>query len=89
MLDVTAPAPAREVRNRRRRSSRLRRGTLGAIHHARHRSAFGALLAGQPAMRNVLADLAVESEARRSPRSGSRAPTTRTRRRRSDASGPR
>ena len=41
----------------------LRRGTLEAIHHARHRSAFGALLADQPAMRNVLADLALESEA--------------------------
>jgi putative acyl-CoA dehydrogenase len=41
----------------------LRRGTLEAIHHARHRSAFGALLAEQPAMRNVLADLAIESEA--------------------------
>jgi putative acyl-CoA dehydrogenase len=41
----------------------LRRGTLEAIHHARHRSAFGKLLAEQPAMRNVLADLAVESEA--------------------------
>jgi putative acyl-CoA dehydrogenase len=41
----------------------LRRATLEAIHHARHRSAFGALLADQPAMRNVLADLAVESEA--------------------------
>jgi putative acyl-CoA dehydrogenase len=41
----------------------LRRGTLEAIHHTRHRSAFGALLAEQPAMQNVLADLAVESEA--------------------------
>ena len=41
----------------------LRRGTLEAIHHGRHRSAFGALLADQPAMRNVLADLALESEA--------------------------
>jgi putative acyl-CoA dehydrogenase len=41
----------------------LRRGTLEAIHHARHRSAFGARLADQPAMRNVLADLAIESEA--------------------------
>jgi putative acyl-CoA dehydrogenase len=41
----------------------VRRGTLEAIHHARHRSAFGALLADQPAMRNVLADLALESEA--------------------------
>ena len=37
----------------------LRRGTLEAIHHARHRSAFGALLVDQPAMRNVLADLAI------------------------------
>ena len=41
----------------------LRRGTLEAIHHARHRSAFGARLVDQPAMRNVLADLAIESEA--------------------------
>ncbi len=41
----------------------IRRGTLEAIHHARHRAAFGALLADQPAMRNVLADLALESEA--------------------------
>ncbi len=41
----------------------MRRGTLEAIHHARHRSAFGKLLIDQPAMRNVLADLAVESEA--------------------------
>jgi putative acyl-CoA dehydrogenase len=41
----------------------IRRGTLEAIHHTRHRSAFGALLVDQPAMRNVLADLAVESEA--------------------------
>ncbi len=41
----------------------LRRGTLEAIHHARHRSAFGARLVDQAAMRNVLADLAIESEA--------------------------
>jgi putative acyl-CoA dehydrogenase len=41
----------------------LRRGTVEAIHHARHRSAFGAPLVEQPAMRNVLADLALESEA--------------------------
>ncbi len=44
-------------------STGLRRGTLEAIHHARHRSAFGALLSEQPAMMNVLADLALESEA--------------------------
>src|SRR5437588_2991386 len=41
----------------------LRPGKLQAIHHAHHRSAFGSLLVDQPAMRNVLADLAVESEA--------------------------
>jgi putative acyl-CoA dehydrogenase len=40
-----------------------RRGTAEAIHHARHRSAFGAPLVEQPAMRNVLADLTIESEA--------------------------
>jgi putative acyl-CoA dehydrogenase len=34
-----------------------------AVHHARHRSAFGALLVDQPLMQNVLADLALESEA--------------------------
>jgi putative acyl-CoA dehydrogenase len=44
-------------------STGIRRGTVEAIHHARHRSAFGALLIDQPAMRNVLADLAIESEA--------------------------
>jgi putative acyl-CoA dehydrogenase len=41
----------------------MRRGVVEAIHHARHRSAFGAPLVDQPAMRNVLADLAIESEA--------------------------
>jgi putative acyl-CoA dehydrogenase len=41
----------------------LRRGTLEAIHHARHRSAFGRPLVEQPLMQNVLADLAIESEA--------------------------
>lgn len=41
----------------------MRRGTIEAIHHARHRSAFGAALVDQPAMQNVLADLAIESEA--------------------------
>jgi putative acyl-CoA dehydrogenase len=41
----------------------LRAGTAHAIHHARHRSTFGKLLAEQPLMQNVLADLAIESEA--------------------------
>ncbi len=41
----------------------IRWGTAQAVHHARHRSAFGAPLAEQPLMRNVLADLAIESEA--------------------------
>ncbi len=41
----------------------MRRATLEAIHHARGRSAFGARLVDQPAMTNVLADLAIESEA--------------------------
>jgi len=34
-----------------------------ALHHARHRAAFGKLLIDQPLMRNVLADLAIEVEA--------------------------
>ncbi|WP_433528111.1 acyl-CoA dehydrogenase family protein [Micromonospora sp. CA-263727] len=41
----------------------MRQGVLTAAHHAAHRRAFGRYLADQPLMRNVLADLAVESEA--------------------------
>ncbi|MBK4733583.1 isovaleryl-CoA dehydrogenase [Noviherbaspirillum pedocola] len=41
----------------------MRHALVQALHHARHRSAFGRLLAEQPLMRNVLADLALESEA--------------------------
>jgi putative acyl-CoA dehydrogenase len=41
----------------------MRRAVAEAVWHARHRSAFGAPLAGWPAMTNVLADLALESEA--------------------------
>lgn len=41
----------------------LRQALVQAIHHARHRHAFGRLLIDQPLMRQVLADLAIESEA--------------------------
>jgi putative acyl-CoA dehydrogenase len=41
----------------------VRAALTQAVHHADHRRAFGALLADQPLMGNVLADLAVESEA--------------------------
>ncbi|WP_069264298.1 isovaleryl-CoA dehydrogenase [Paraburkholderia nodosa] len=41
----------------------MRAALVQAIHHARHRSAFGRVLAEQPLMQNVLADLALESEA--------------------------
>jgi putative acyl-CoA dehydrogenase len=41
----------------------MRAGVVQAIHHASHRSVFGRELVEQPLMRNVLADLAVESEA--------------------------
>jgi putative acyl-CoA dehydrogenase len=41
----------------------MRWGLAQAVHHARHRSAFGKVLIDQPAMRNVLSDLALESEA--------------------------
>jgi len=44
-------------------SAGMRTGLVQAAHHARHRSAFGKPLIEQPLMRNVLADLAVESEA--------------------------
>ena len=43
-------------------SSLMRQALVQAIHHCRHRSAFGKRLADQPLMRNVLADLALESE---------------------------
>ena len=41
----------------------MRWGVANATWHAAHRSAFGRRLADQPLMRNVLADLCVESEA--------------------------
>lgn len=41
----------------------MRKTLVEAGHHVRHRSAFGARLIDQPLMRNVLADLALESEA--------------------------
>ena len=41
----------------------MRMALAQAAHHARHRSAFGRRLVDQPLMRNVLADLALESEA--------------------------
>ena len=44
-------------------ASGMRLGVARATHHAAHRSAFGKRLADQPLMQNVLADLAVESEA--------------------------
>ena len=41
----------------------MRQAVAQAAHHAAHRQAFGRRLADQPLMTNVLADLAVESEA--------------------------
>jgi putative acyl-CoA dehydrogenase len=41
----------------------MRVGTAHAVHHATHRHAFGRPLIEQPAMTNVLADLAIDSEA--------------------------
>lgn len=41
----------------------MRQATAQAIHHCRERHAFGKALVDQPLMRNVLADLALESEA--------------------------
>jgi putative acyl-CoA dehydrogenase len=41
----------------------MRAALCHALHHARGRSAFGRVLAEQPLMQNVLADLALESEA--------------------------
>jgi putative acyl-CoA dehydrogenase len=41
----------------------LRAAVVQAVHHTQHRAAFGHLLIDQPLMRNVLADLCLESEA--------------------------
>jgi putative acyl-CoA dehydrogenase len=41
----------------------MRMALAQAVHHCRHRRAFGKLLVEQPLMRNVLADLAIEAEA--------------------------
>ncbi|TMC72807.1 MAG: isovaleryl-CoA dehydrogenase [Chloroflexi bacterium] len=44
-------------------ASLMRQAVAQATHHTAHRSAFGRLLSEQPLMVNVLADMAVESEA--------------------------
>ncbi len=44
-------------------SAGMRMALSQALHHCSQRSAFGKLLSDQPLMQNVLADLAVESEA--------------------------
>ncbi|MEV3993692.1 acyl-CoA dehydrogenase family protein [Streptomyces sp. NPDC049837] len=41
----------------------MRQAVAQAVHHAAYRSAFGGVLIEKPLMRNVLADLALESEA--------------------------
>ncbi|MES2264424.1 MAG: isovaleryl-CoA dehydrogenase [Pseudomonadota bacterium] len=41
----------------------MRQALAQALHHARHRHAFGRALIEQPLMRSVLADMALESEA--------------------------
>lgn len=44
-------------------SATMRQAVTQALHHAAHRSAFGKALLDQPLMGNVLADLAIETEA--------------------------
>ena len=44
-------------------SAGMRQALAQAIHHCRHRNAFGKKLTEQPLMQNVLADLALEAEA--------------------------
>ncbi|WP_407352335.1 acyl-CoA dehydrogenase family protein [Luteimonas sp. R10] len=44
-------------------AAEMRMALAQAIHHARHRATFGKRLVEHPLMRNVLADLALESEA--------------------------
>src|SRR5690606_35772968 len=44
-------------------SAGMRQAVAQALHHCHYRNAFGAKLSEQPLMQNVLADLALESEA--------------------------
>ncbi|TWI06802.1 acyl-CoA dehydrogenase family protein [Aerolutibacter ruishenii] len=44
-------------------AAQMRMALAHALHHLRHRHAFGRALLDQPLMRNVLADLALEAEA--------------------------
>ncbi|MDM4769540.1 isovaleryl-CoA dehydrogenase [Solimonas sp. SE-A11] len=44
-------------------SGLMRQALVQALHHTKHRKAFGHLLSEQPLMQNVLADLALETEA--------------------------
>ena len=44
-------------------AAQMRQAIVQAIHHTSQREAFGKLLIDQPIMRNVIADLALESEA--------------------------
>ncbi|WP_149180724.1 acyl-CoA dehydrogenase family protein [Streptomyces sp. TRM49041] len=44
-------------------AAQMRQAVVQAVHHASYRSAFGGPLIDKPLMRNVLADLALESEA--------------------------
>ena len=46
-----------------RSTGQMRHAVTRAVHHARHRLAFGSPLVDKPLMQNVLADLALESEA--------------------------
>ena len=58
-------------------AAQMRMALAQALHHARHRRAFGKPLVEQPLMRNVLADLAIESEAATAARSARRCSTSR------------
>jgi putative acyl-CoA dehydrogenase len=46
-----------------RSAGQMRQAVSRAVHHARHRETFGSALIEKPLMQNVLADLALESEA--------------------------
>jgi putative acyl-CoA dehydrogenase len=46
-----------------RSAGQMRQSVSRAVHHARHRQGFGSYLVDKPLMQNVLADLALESEA--------------------------
>ncbi len=63
MRTLSGMLSATRLDNVLRSAGQMRQAVTRAVHHARHREVFGSALIDKPLMQNVLADLALESEA--------------------------